>query len=99
VTNEITNSEFVVSSSLHGLIIADAFGIPNARLRISDRMPGGDWKFMDYFSSVGRSNSLSADTLKAISEDRIFDVLSVAERSIVNDISNRLLGEFARLDI
>jgi pyruvyltransferase len=41
----------IVSSSLHGLILADAYGIPNAWL--SSRSPKGrEFKFWDYFCSV-----------------------------------------------
>ena len=54
VTGQIAACECVLSSSLHGLIVADAFNIPNARLVFSDRILGGDWKFEDYFLSVGR---------------------------------------------
>ncbi len=45
---------FIVSSSLHGLIVADALGIPNAWIRISDNLYGGSFKFIDYMRSVGR---------------------------------------------
>jgi len=44
----------VVSSSLHGLIAADAYGIPNARICLSNRIVGGDFKFHDYALSVDR---------------------------------------------
>ncbi len=44
VTREIASCEAVLSSSLHGLIVADALGVPNARLKLSDLVAGGDWK-------------------------------------------------------
>ena len=40
----------IISSSLHGLILADAYEIPNKWISISDRLIGGDWKFTDYYS-------------------------------------------------
>ena len=43
----------VVSSALHGLIIADAYGIPSAWIR-STTTYGGPFKFFDYFASVGK---------------------------------------------
>jgi pyruvyltransferase len=46
----INSCEFVFSSSLHGLVTADAFGIPNARLIVSDALKGGNFKFEDYYS-------------------------------------------------
>lgn len=54
VVNEITSCEIVLSSSLHGLIIADSYGIPNYRLVLGDRLTGGDFKFRDYSRGVGR---------------------------------------------
>ena len=41
----------VLSSGLHGLIIADSLGIPNMRMVVSDNIIGGDYKFMDYYSA------------------------------------------------
>jgi pyruvyltransferase len=54
-TRQIAECDFILSSSLHGLIVADAFGIPNVHASWGDRVHGGDWKFRDYASSVGRS--------------------------------------------
>lgn len=50
---DLRECEVVLSSTLHGLIAADALGIPNARIRISDRLTGGDYKFRDYYSAFG----------------------------------------------
>lgn len=43
----------IISSSLHGLIIADAYGIPNA-WRQSETGKGGIFKYYDYFASVDK---------------------------------------------
>jgi pyruvyltransferase len=54
-TLTILNScEKIVSTSLHGLILADAYRIPNVWLNFKDVHRGRSWKFFDYFSSVGR---------------------------------------------
>jgi hypothetical protein len=49
---EIAACEVVVSQSLHGLIVADALGIPNVWVAPSDEMSGGRFKFDDYFSTL-----------------------------------------------
>lgn len=53
VVKNIAKCEFVISSSLHGLIVSDSLGIPNARLILSDKIVGGDYKFNDYYSVYG----------------------------------------------
>jgi pyruvyltransferase len=50
---KIAASRFVFSSSLHGLVIADAFGIPNAWIQPGVDLYGGGFKFDDYYSSFG----------------------------------------------
>lgn len=56
VCAEIAACSVVFSSSLHGLIVADAFGIPNQRLKFGGNLKGGDFKFMDYASALGRQD-------------------------------------------
>ncbi len=50
--DQLCACEVIVSSSLHGLIAADAYGIPRVWMKLSDKIAGGDFKFMDYFSST-----------------------------------------------
>lgn len=49
---EILKCEFILSTSLHGIIIAHAYGKPALWIRRIE-MNVGDFKFHDYFSSVG----------------------------------------------
>lgn len=44
----------ILSSSLHGLIVSDAYRIPNARVTFGNDIIGGDFKFEDYRLSVQR---------------------------------------------
>jgi len=53
VIDKICSCEYIFSSSLHGLICAEAYGIPNVRLILSDKVIGGDFKFIDYRLGVG----------------------------------------------
>jgi len=49
---EIAACELILSQSLHGLIVADAFSIPNVWIAPSEAMAGGRFKFDDYFSTL-----------------------------------------------
>ena len=46
--------ETVISSSLHGLVFAEALGIPNLWITAGDEIAGGDFKFRDWFSTTRR---------------------------------------------
>jgi len=52
VIDAIAACEVVFSQSLHGLIVADALGVPNVWVAPSEAMRGGRFKFDDYCSTL-----------------------------------------------
>jgi len=54
--NKIQECEVILSSSLHGLVVADAFSIPNAWISLSQMVRGKGFKFRDYYSAFGIQN-------------------------------------------
>lgn len=53
---QIASSNLIISSSLHGLIVADAFNVPNAFGQFADgrELEGGGFKYGDYGSPLER---------------------------------------------
>jgi pyruvyltransferase len=62
VVRQILKSRLVIASSLHGLILAEAFGIPARMLRITDHEPL--FKYQDYYESTGRFDFIYATSVK-----------------------------------
>jgi pyruvyltransferase len=62
VIDEILSCERIISSSLHGLIVAEAYGIPAQWAIWSKKIVGGEFKYQDYFLGTGRKKqSVLAD--------------------------------------
>lgn len=52
VLTAILDSKFVISSALHGVVLAEAYGIPARLLRLGESEPL--FKFADYYAGTGR---------------------------------------------
>lgn len=48
----ICSAKYVVSESLHGLIVAEAYGIPNVWVEFKDHPGYWDFKYYDFFDSI-----------------------------------------------
>lgn len=97
VITQIAQCKKIISSSLHGIILADALGIPR-RIEIAPRMlshahqEGGLFKWQDYSASI--DEELVIGVTKEINHNKIeekqhelFDVFEEL-RSIINKVSN-----------
>ncbi len=54
VIDQICSCERILSSSLHGLIVSDAYQVPSCWIELMGKILGGHFKYYDYASSVGR---------------------------------------------
>jgi len=61
IIDKILDSRLVVSCSLHGVIIAEAYGIPARLMRVTDNEPL--FKYIDYYSGTGRPDFKYATTI------------------------------------
>jgi len=82
VIDHINECDFIASSSLHGLIISDAYGIPSTWIKISDRIVGSDFKFEDYFASIGRKDNKAMIITDSTTIDDICSIQSDSEVNI-----------------
>lgn len=62
VIRRILDSKFVISTSLHGIIVAEAFGIPSRYLKVSDAEPL--FKYADYYHGTKRYDFKYATTIE-----------------------------------
>lgn len=86
----ITSCDKIVSSSLHGLIAADAYNIPNTWCRFSNGVLGDGTKFADHFLAIGKRDmkciDLSRNNTKKYSFDDIINHINDCDVSKYTDI-------------
>lgn len=93
VADLIFNSEYVISSSLHAIIFAEAFGVPARWLR-NPYLPSveteSDFKYNDYYLSTEREPYQFATTVEAALEQGGLMV----DRKIIENLQKNLLECF-----
>jgi pyruvyltransferase len=94
-TIEFLQCEKIISSSLHGIIIAHAFGIPAVWQKFSDQVFGNDIKYQDYMESVQldfyqpriKESRFSEEELKMLFKD----LPSLPKEQDIEDLRNGLM--------
>lgn len=99
VIEEIAQCETIISTAMHGLIVADSFGIPNRWCRCSDKLTGGNYKFKDYYSvfNLNDMEPLDLNNIE-IKEDFIDNICNnyKIDYQKVKQIQKRLIESFPK---
>lgn len=97
-TDEICSCDRIISSSLHGVIVAHAYGIPAIWVPFSNKLSGDNVKFEDYFLSVGLEPyciSNETEYLNKSDFNKLWDSLpSLPQESHLKEIQDGLLQSF-----
>ena len=85
---QIETCEFTISSSLHGIILSHAYGIPSVWVKLSDKLIGGNFKFDDYYASV----NLEVPPIYLTEQHEIEDLRKLATLPDIEPVAERLLS-------
>lgn len=81
--HDVNSCEYIFSSSLHGIIFGDAYGIPSYYMPLSDKVIGNGFKFKDYFLSVSRD----------------FHIINIDNQSTIESLLSQVIPYKATIDI
>ncbi|HTX89762.1 MAG TPA: polysaccharide pyruvyl transferase family protein [Anaerolineales bacterium] len=93
VVKDVDECEFILSSSLHGLVFADSLGIPNVWTILSDKVSGKGFKFQDYNSALKKEQF----PMQFTGEEKLSDIIAstcLPSRQLVVEKSQALEAAF-----
>ncbi len=73
----IAGASRVYASSLHALIVAEAYNVPSVWVRFTNGVYGGDFKYLDFYESIGKH------------DQRAFLITDTADAALLGDIAGR----------
>lgn len=90
VAKEVASCKAIISSSLHGLIFADSYGIPNRRIILNNNLLGGNFKFDDYYSVI---NCKETPIINITGKEPLSDLIEITtkkDEDRINTAKNNL---------
>ncbi|MBI0425842.1 polysaccharide pyruvyl transferase family protein [Psychrobacter sp. NG27] len=92
---QISSCKNIASTSLHGLIVADSYCIPNVWLWEGNLHRGGQWKFFDYFSGINRMyvDNVNPDDILSLSDVNP-QISNFKYFNQIENIQNRVIKSF-----
>jgi len=89
-TSKLLEAKMVVSSSLHGIIIAEAYGIPAVYFRGSKKDEDNDFKYHDYYLGTERKNYQFYDSIDAALQAEVTPI----EKNVLRKLQANLIASF-----
>ena len=89
----IDQCEYILSSSLHGMVFADSLGVPNLWTILSDRVSGKGFKFHDYLSTL----KWERNPVPVSGDEKLSELISQASfppLSVIEETKNHLDGAY-----
>lgn len=93
---QIAACDYVISSSLHGLVVADSLGVPNRWVTMSDNVIGAGYKFRDHLSCFGLDDATPLAFHNPTEAAVVLegDWAETYDRSGLNILTERLISSF-----
>lgn len=76
---DVCSCRAIASSSLHGCIAADAYHVPSLWIKITGNIRGKDFKFYDYYESIGIEDATPFSLVSAKDADELVDECQIKE--------------------
>lgn len=94
-TEEFLKCEKIISSSLHGVIVSHAYGIPAVWQKFSNKVFGDDIKYQDYFESVQMQYYVPSIQEEVYSEEELLNLFinlpSLPDKKVLANLCVQLL--------
>ncbi|AWB56329.1 polysaccharide pyruvyl transferase family protein [Colwellia sp. Arc7-D] len=87
VTKQIAECELILSSSLHGIIVADSLNIPNVWIELSSKVIGDGFKFRDYNTAIDYEQA----ALKIEEKTKFSDITSFISDKSEEKIKDKII--------
>lgn len=93
--SKLSSCKNIASTSLHGLIVADSYCIPNIWLWDNNIHKGGQWKFFDYFSGINRMyvDNVNPEKILSLVEVKLQQA-NFKHFNKIESIQNRVIKSF-----